>query len=60
MARIVELIYTTDKRGNGVEGDPVRNVEQWFSKNGELIFEFDPCEYELYAMKELSIEDSKL
>ena len=41
MAKIVELIYTTELRGEGVYLDPVRRVEQWFDKDGTLIFELD-------------------
>lgn len=43
MAKIVELIYTVETRGLGKNGDPVRNVEQYWTKDGKLLFEKDPC-----------------
>ena len=42
MAKIVELIETDDLRGEGVEGSPYRRVTQYFTKEGELLFEIDP------------------
>jgi hypothetical protein len=45
MAKIVELIYTTTIRGKGQhKNDPVREVYQWYEKNGTLLFEKDPFE----------------
>jgi hypothetical protein len=43
MAKIVELIYTQEVRGKGVEDNPYRAVDQWFEKDGVLVFENDPC-----------------
>ncbi|MCM3665525.1 hypothetical protein M3204_13995 [Mesobacillus subterraneus] len=41
-ARIVEVIETVSIRGNGVE-NPVREVIQYWSKDGILLAEQDPC-----------------
>lgn len=35
--RIVELILTTDRRGNGTDDDPIRQEVQLWSKHGELV-----------------------
>jgi len=43
MAKIIEVILTEDFRGKGIEGDPCRLVPQWWSREGELLFEKDPC-----------------
>lgn len=43
MAKLVTLIETTDLCGQGVKGDPVRRVRQWFTTEGELVVEDDPC-----------------
>lgn len=43
MAKIVELITTQDRRGTGKENDPIRLVEQLWTKSGRLIAENDPC-----------------
>jgi len=43
MTKIIELIETTEKRGKGIEGDPIRLVYQLFTKEGKLVFEDDPC-----------------
>jgi len=36
------IISTQLRRGKGVEGDPVRQVTQVFTKDGTLIAEHDP------------------
>ena len=41
MAKIVDLIYTQERRGRGVEDDPVRLVDQWWTREGDLLFEHD-------------------
>lgn len=41
ITRIVELIYTTEKRGSGTNDDPVREVKQLFTKTGFLVAELD-------------------
>ena len=41
MTKIIELIYTEDRRGLGTEEDPVRMIPQLFTKDGVLIAEED-------------------
>jgi hypothetical protein len=42
--RVMEVVETTlTKRGKGVEDDPVRCVRQYWSREGELLAEVDPC-----------------
>jgi len=41
LAKIVELIHTEKSIGIGVSGDPHRMVQQWFQKDGTLVFEVD-------------------
>lgn len=41
MAKLIEAIYTEDRRGLGTKNDPVRLVPQWWTKEGELLFEKD-------------------
>lgn len=41
MAKIVELIETEERRGHGIECDPVRTVYQLWTKDGVLVFERD-------------------
>jgi len=36
------IITTTERRGNGVEGDPIRIITKVFLKDGTLIAEHDP------------------
>ena len=42
MAKIIEVIETSEKRGKGTEKDVVRRVKQLYTKEGKLIFEDDP------------------
>ncbi len=42
MARIVEVIYTERRAGNGSDGDPIRICPQLWTKDGNLIAEYDP------------------
>ena len=44
--RLIEVIETWERRGKGVEKDVVRLVHQFYSKEGELIMEHDPCKKE--------------
>lgn len=42
-ASIVQLIRTNlEMRGKGTESDPFRRVEQYWTLEGELLFEKDP------------------
>lgn len=42
MAKIVKLIAASALRGKGTQDDPVRQIEQLWTKKGELVAEFDP------------------
>jgi len=43
-ARVVQLIETTIlRRGDGLENDPVRIVTQYWTFDGQLVAEDDPC-----------------
>ena len=43
-AQIIELISTDlEERGNGKD-DPYRRITQYWTKNGTLVWEYDPCE----------------
>ena len=39
--KIIEVIYTTELVGKGVSGDPMRRNTQLWSKEGNLILEYD-------------------
>lgn len=42
-ARIIEVIHTNnERRGKGIVGDPIRVVDQYWKKDGTLLFEKDP------------------
>jgi len=42
MAKIIEVIETFETKGRGVDGsDPVRCVRQLWTKDGELLCEWD-------------------
>ena len=41
MAAIIELIYVEYPRGKGTKSDPCRMIEQYFKKDGTLVFEID-------------------
>ena len=40
--KLIEVIETWEKRGKGTNDDIVRNVHQFWSKEGELLMENDP------------------
>jgi hypothetical protein len=41
--RIIQVIETNlATRGKGVEGDPIRRIKQYWSLDGELLWEVDP------------------
>lgn len=46
-ARLIEVIEVITTRGKGVQGDPVREVRQYWSKEGELLAECDSWEVEV-------------
>jgi hypothetical protein len=41
-AKLVTLIVTTMTRGEGIKGDPLRNVIQFYTIDGRLVGEADP------------------
>ncbi|TFJ76292.1 hypothetical protein [Carnobacterium maltaromaticum] len=41
---IVEVIHVLAARGNGTEGNPVRVIDQYWSKSGVLLAEKDCAE----------------
>ncbi len=42
--RQIEVIESTImRRGKGVEGDPIRIITQYWSLDGRLLAEVDPC-----------------
>jgi hypothetical protein len=43
MAKVIQVIEAEDRRGNGMPDNPWRMVKQYFSLDGELLAEFDPC-----------------
>ena len=47
-ARVIEVIEVKTYRGEGVEGDPVRTVTQFWSLDGKFLADNDgSCELEL-------------
>ncbi len=42
--RVIEVVVTTLMvRGAGTDADPKRRVTQYWSRDGELLAESDPC-----------------
>ena len=42
--QVVQVIRTDlMRRGKGIEGSVIRCIEQYYTLDGELLFEFDPC-----------------
>lgn len=46
-ARIITVIETTALRGCGTEEDPCRRVRQYWSLDGKLLGENDPCKEDI-------------
>lgn len=42
--RIVELILTETHRGDGTEENPHRHCPELWTKDGQLVVRYDPCE----------------
>ncbi len=41
--RVIQVIESTQlRRGSGMDGDPSRNILQYFSLDGTLLWEVDP------------------
>lgn len=54
MAKIIELIITTDTRGTGNSDNPYRTVTQLFTKDGNLIAEDDKFYFKGKKLKDAS------
>lgn len=56
-AKVIQVIETVSSRGKGTEENPCRWVHQYWSLEGELLAENDPCEenntHETEAVKEM-------
>ena len=39
--KLIEVIQVVDVRGGGTDDDPVRSINQYWSKDGILLAEFD-------------------
>ena len=44
MAKLVELIFTEETIGTGKSNDPVRLCQQLWTKDGELVGNYDPVD----------------
>lgn len=42
MAKVIQVIDTTKRRGKGIDGDPMRIIQQYWSLEGKLLAEVDP------------------
>ena len=43
-AKIIEVVFTEFIKGFGSEDDPIRPVQQYWTRDGELLFEKDPLQ----------------
>lgn len=43
MAKVIQVIEVEITRGKGIEGDIFRGVTQYWSLDGDLLAEHDPC-----------------
>lgn len=41
-ARVIQVIETSENRGNGTEEDPVRTITRYWDFEGKLLGEVDP------------------
>ena len=44
IAELIEIIHLKIRRGKGTDEDIIRLVDQYWSKDGKLLAENDPCE----------------
>lgn len=51
-ARVIRVIETKSTRGAGTENDLSRQVTQYWSLNGELLAEHDPCDTNLVILED--------
>lgn len=42
----VPIIVSHVNVGEGVEGDPIRNVEEWYTPDGQIILSYDSIKKE--------------
>lgn len=41
---VIQVIHTTLlRRGRGIESDPIRCIDQYWTLDGQLLWEVDPC-----------------
>jgi len=62
-ARVIQVIETElEKRGTGDDvDDPVRIIKQYWSLDGKLLAEVDPCANKSYLYKtEILVQDKRL
>ena len=53
VARVIQVIETTiERRGAGVQDDPVRVITQYWTLDGVLLAEVDPCRRPNAALSE--------
>lgn len=45
-AKVIRVIETKSTRGNGTSANPSRVITQYWSLDGELLFEIDPVKQE--------------
>lgn len=46
MAKLIQVIEAHETRGRGTEEDPVRMVTVYYSVDGVVLAENDPCKWE--------------
>lgn len=56
----IQFIRSDEIRGKGVEENPMRRVEQYFTINGTLVFEYDPYKDEISMTINMLTELRKL
>lgn len=57
-ARLIQVIETTlTTRGEGVDGDPIRRVTQYWSTDGRLLAEVDTWSHEIIANRMVEISN---
>ena len=47
MPKLISIIESYETRGKGIEGDPVRNIRQYYTLDGKFLAEeIDLCKWE--------------
>ncbi len=57
MAKIIELIISTENRGTGTKTDVVREITILWTKDGHKIAEFDPTDRDVARLEKLREEE---